>query len=585
MMSDIHRSVFESFQKGVDRGVSMGELRAGLQEHLDSCPDCRRDMDIHQDLRAEAALRWPSTLRPQRSSEETLAAMAADVQAKRRRQLVFRPLRVAIGIALVILLVLGANWAIANVRPQPAVTPVPSEIEEVAPPPEQATPTPVSGDTELQKTPLAPFATGADLAGRGLWSPDGQWFFFDLVEAGADPLSDRRMTTANFLDPATGEVCQQEQAFLGPVNLSDQARWLPDGRLLLVSQDEGAQVLAPCRETLSLGDRFSEPVLSLPARDSEDRYALLQGKSRYWLLDTGTLSARPLEGLLPGEQDRQVWSPSGEQLAIYQPAPGDQPTGGRITLLDAESGELFRTIELPAGGEVSLLDWLLDETIYVWIFSETGTGPVLVDLAGSEPRVITVLPELFGLDLVYPDEFSADTAVAEESAGTYHIAFKVNTASDKATYLYHSESDQVEKLPVEGHTYLIFPHGDLEPLFLAEDEPTYTDEFDLIWVDEAERGIQHLSVSGHTPRDDPILWPRMVPDGSQIAFTSSQGVSLVSIPGGQLLGFWQLEGGGDPRRAVASPDSRFLVVPAQARNTDGSASRSDFYLIPIEPGE
>lgn len=583
MMSEIHRSVFESFQKGVDRGVSVRELRAGLQEHLDSCPDCRRDIDIHQGLRAEAALRWPARLRPQRSSEATLAAMAAEMQAKRRRQLLFRPLRVAVGIALVILLVLGANWAIANLRPQPAVTPVPSEVEEVVPSPEQATPTPVSGDTELQKTPLAPFATGAGLAGRGLWSPDGQWFFFDLVETGADPLSDRRVTTVNFLNPATREVCQQDQTFLGPVNLSDQARWLPDGRLLMVSEDEGAQVLAPCGESLSLKDRFSEPIVSLPARDSEGRYMLLRGESQYWLLDIDILNARPLEGLVPAEQDRQAWSPSGEQLAIYQPAPGDQATGGQITLLNAESGEVIRTIELPAAGEVSLLDWLLEKTLYIWNFSEKGTGPVLVDLDGSEARVITVLPELFGLDLVYPDEFSADTAVADQSAATYHVAFKVNTASDKATYLYHSESDQVEKIPVEGHTYLIFPDGDLEPLFLAEDEPTYTDEFDLVWVDEAERGIQQLGVAGHTPRDNPILWPRMVPDGSKIAFASSQGVSLVSIPEGRLLGFWKLEGGGDPRRAMASPDSKFLVVPAQAQNADGSASRSDFYLIPAEP--
>jgi hypothetical protein len=581
-MSDIHRKVFERFQKGVDGGVPVRELRAGLQEHLDSCPDCRTDIGIDQGLRAEAALRWPATLQPQRSAEETVAAMAAEAVRKRRQQVVFKPLRVAVWIALAILLVLGANWAIANLRPQPAVTPMPSQIEEVVPPPERATPTPGTGDTEFQKTPLAPFATGADLAGRGLWSPDGQWFFFDLVEA-PDPLSDRRITTANFLDPASGEVCQQDQAFLGPVNLSDQARWLPDGRLLLVSQDEGAQVLTPCGETLRLDDRFSEPILALPVMDSEGRHILLPGESRYWLLDIDTLNARPLEGLVPAEQNRQAWSPSGEQLAIYQPAPGEQVAGGRISLLDTESMEVVRTIELPAAGEVSLLDWLLDETIYVWIFSEAGTGPMLVDLAGSEPRVILVLPELFGLDQVYPDEFSADTAVADESAGTYHIAFKVNTASDKATYLYHSESGQVEKLPLEGHTYLIFPDGDLEPLFLAEDEPTYTDEFDLVWVDEAEKDIQHLSVAGHTPRDDPILWPRMVPNGSQIAFVSSQGVSLVSIPDGQLLSFWALDGGGDPRRAVASPDSRFLVVAAQNRNPDGSASRSDLYLIPVEP--
>jgi hypothetical protein len=334
---------------------------------------------------------------------------------------------------------------------------------------------------------------------------------------------------------------------------------------------------------LSLDDRFSEPILTLPARDSEGRYILLQRESRYWLLDIDTLNGRPLEGLMPGEQDRQAWSPSGEQLAIYQRASDEQAAGGQITLLNAESMEVVRTIELPAAGEVSLLDWLLDETIYVWTFSEAGTGPMLVELAGSEARAIPVLSGLFGLDRAYPDEFSADTAVADESAGTYHIAFKVNTASDKATYLYHSESGRVEKLPLEGHTYLIFPDGDLEPLFLAEDEPTYADEFDLVWVDEAGKDIQHLSVAGHTPRDDPILWPRMVPNGLQIAFVSSQGVSLVSIPDGQLRGFWKLEGGGDPRRAVASPDSRFLVVAVQTRNLDGSVSRSDLYLIPVEP--
>ena len=581
MMSNIHRSIFELFQKGVDRGVPVRELRAELQDHLAGCADCRMDIEIDQRLRAEAALRWQAVPEPQRSAEDMLSAMQAGRDGKMRRQFILKPLRMAAWAVLAILLFLGMYWVIANLRPQPAILPISTVAETATPLPEAATPTPVPGGAEFSKTPLEPFATGTELAGRGLWSPDSKWVFFELVETGQDPLSDRRVTTANFLDPVTGEICQSEQTFLGPLNLSNLAHWLPDGRLLLVTEAQGAQVLAPCGETLSLNDRFSEAILSPPSLKSKGHYVLVQGQSHYWLLDTQALSARLLEQPLPGMQDRQAWSPLGEQLAIYQPAPGDQATGGVVTLLDAESGAMIRTISLPLEGEVAMLDWLLDETIYVWNFS--ATGPALIDLAGAEPRVIMVLPDLFGLDLVYPDDFSADTSVADEAAGTYHIAFKVNTASDHATYLYHSESGKVEKLPLEGYTYLLFPDGDFEFLPGGEDVPPYTDEFDLVWVDDPGKGIRHLSVAGHAQRSYPILWPRLLPSRSQLAFTSSQGVSLVSIPDGQLLNFWSLEGGGEPSPPALSPDGKFLVVPAHVPDAEPSNPSSLFYLIPLEP--
>jgi hypothetical protein len=228
-----------------------------------------------------------------------------------------------------------------------------------------------------------------------------------------------------------------------------------------------------------------------------------------------------------------------------------------------------------------LLQWLRDDTLYMYTFSEN--SPTFVDLSESEPRIIKVLPELFGLNLVYPDDFSSDTAVADPSTGTYHIAFKVNTADDKATYIYHSEIDQIERLPVEGPTYLIFPNGDLEPLSSAQEGLEYIDEFDLVWVDDAEKGIEHLSVAGHAPRSDPMLWPRLIPGRQEIAFASSQGVSLVSIPGGQILGFWTLEGGGVANQPLASPDGRFVVVSTYRMSEDRSSSSSAYYLIPVEP--
>jgi hypothetical protein len=540
------------------------------------------DFEIDQALRAEVALRWPAAIEPKRTAREMLAAMRTAVDLKQRRQLIFQPLRVAAWIALALLFILGLNWAVATLRPQPAVTPVPTEVKQISPTLVE-TPTPEASEIELPKTPLAPFATGAEVAGSGLWSPDGKLFFFDLTQTGDDPQSDRRVTTANFLDPVTGEICRGDQEFLGPVGLSGQAYWLPDGRLLMFSVDEGVQVLAPCGETTSLNDLFSEPILSIPRQKDGNRYILLQGERQYWLLEMETLNARPLEGLLPGMEDRQAWSPSGEQLGIYQPGTVDPPGQSRLTLPDAGSGEVTRTVDLPSYTEMLTLQWLSEDTLYLWTFSEN--SPTLVDLSGNEPRITLVLPALFGLDLVYPDEFSSDTAVADSSAGNYHIVFKVNSAEDKSTYLYHSESGQVEKLPAEGHTFLIFPNGDLEPMFSAEDELSYVDEFDLVWVDDPGKEVQHLSVSGHTPRDYPTLWPRLVPGRDLIAFTSSQGVSLVSITEGQLQSFWSLEGGGTPNRALASPDGRFLVVSTYSQSEDGSGSSSAYYLIPFQPGE
>jgi len=576
-MSDIHREIFELFQRAIDRHTDIRKLRGELQEHLSVCPDCRMYLEIDQALRAQAALRWPAALEPRRPARETVAAMRAALDRKVLRQKMFEPSQAAVWIILALLFILGLNWVVATLRPQPASTPEATQEKLIAPPPLAVTSTPEASELELPKTPLQPFATGAEAAGRGLWSPESQWFFFDLIQTGEDPQSDRRVTTVNFLDPESGEVCRGDQEFLGPVGLSGQAHWLPDGRLLMFSEDEGLQVLAPCGETTSLMDLFSEPILSMPRQDDGNRYILLQGERQYWLLETETLVARPLEGLLPGMEDRQAWSPSGEQLAVYQPGEA------RITIIDAESGETARTVDLPPYAEMPVLQWLGEDVMYLYTFTEN--SPTLVDLSGSELVLTKVLPELFGLNLVYPDEFSSDTAVVDSAARNYHIAFKVNSDEDKSTYLYHSESSQVEKLPAEGHTYLIFPNGDLEPMFSAEDELSYVDEFDLVWVDDPQKGVHHLSVAGHTPRDYPILWPRLVPGRNLIAFTSSQGVSLVSIPDGQLQGFWKLEAGGTPNRAVASPDGRFLVVSTYSLSEDGSSSSSAYYLIPVETAE
>jgi hypothetical protein len=104
-------------------------------------------------------------------------------------------------------------------------------------------------------------------------------------------------------------------------------------------------------------------------------------------------------------------------------------------------------------------------------------------------------------------------------------------------------------------------------------EPPAGDAYELIWVDAPDAGSQFITVQGHLPRNYPNLFPRYLPESSQLAFNSSQGVSLVSIPDGETLGFWELAGGGGYSSYVVPPSAfPALVVVAEG---DG------LYYIPL----
>jgi hypothetical protein len=587
-MSDIHRTAFEFFQKGIDEGQPVLERDAGLEQHLATCPQCRVDEKLFQDLQAEANLYWPETIQPRRPARHTLAAIQAQVERERRLQQAFKPLRVAAWVALFILFVLAVNWAIANLRQEPATIPFATEEEQFMPPPEVPTSTPQAGEGEFQKTPLSPIARGSEMSEPGFWSPDGERLFFVLAPSPDDPLYDRGFTTLNFLEAGSGEVCQLSQKMPGPFSIRDQVRWTPDGRLLTVLEGHGVQLNTPCEEDISdLNGRFSEPVNTLPAWNERGPLFLLQGNVHYWLLDSSTLNAHPLEEPLPGSggEDRQTWSPYGEQLAIIQPDYSAYGERSILYVLNADNRQVVRIIEIPYGEEFGtpIIEWLREDAIFVWAFGDT--GPLLVDFATEEPQVTAVLSGLFGLEITYPDEFMAATVAADEESGNYHIAFKANAATDRSTYLYHSESGQVERLPRDASTMLLFPDGDFETLPRGEDEPGSADEFELVWVDDPGQEAELFIVEGHTPRNYPTMRPRLLPDRSGIVFASSQGVSLVSIPGGQLAGFWSLESDGDPFIPVVnvSPNGEYLAVSASIQYRDGTPSSGALYLIRLEP--
>ena len=126
------------------------------------------------------------------------------------------------------------------------------------------------------------------------------------------------------------------------------------------------------------------------------------------------------------------------------------------------------------------------------------------------------------------------------------------------------------------HTLLLTPGGEGLRLPKWEDEPTYRDEYQIEWLDRSGES-QRLNLQGHTPRDHPQIFPQFTLDFSRIVVSSSQGVSLVSIPGGETLRFWELAGGGGwGSRVLPTPNGEALVVIA---NGDG------LYYIPLPPAE
>jgi len=130
---------------------------------------------------------------------------------------------------------------------------------------------------------------------------------------------------------------------------------------------------------------------------------------------------------------------------------------------------------------------------------------------------------------------------------SFHIVAHLNLPEDRSILLYHSETGQVERLEGSRQVMLILPGGQRMPLVPWQDTPTYDDGFDLVWVDAPEQPPARLQVSGHTPRNYPDLQSRLLPsgarllpDGARMLFGSTQGISLVSLPSGETLAFWQL---------------------------------------------
>ena len=581
--SDSHRRWFSLYLMEQDgRPLSPAE-RLELQAHLSTCTSCQADLKLYHGLRAQSMQRWPAAPPPL-----ALERVARSAQRSARLRRVTVPLQALILAGFALLALVLAQWVFTHLRPSPAVLPLSSPAPAS---PTPVGPTPESTPTEVVeaggKLPLEPLLRGEPSGSRS-WSPEGDYFFIPLM-APPGPGGDRGTISLHFISAGAGEDCPASETFLGTPGSLDYA-WLDNERVLIIDPASRALLFTRCQDgVLDLSDRFAEPLvrISVPLISPElaaPGRMLLESASAYWLFDPATLQARPLEDLAPSPDlaDSFAWLPSGRQMSVLQPVAGT-PERSRLVVLDLDSGQVLNSLEIVAssdGGSTPLVEWMGPERPFVWSFG-TG-GPLLVDLSADPPQQVRVLPELFGLDLAYPDQMSGMGAFYASENDSFHIVAHINLPEDQSIYLYHSETGQVEKLAGDRQVMMILPGDQRMPLVPALDGPTYDNGYDLVWVDRPEQPSTRMQVSGHTPRNYPNLQSRLLPGGERMLFGSTQGISLVDLSGGETLAFWRLEGAENitlPDLSLA-PSGRALVVTVHLN--ESPAEGSPLYWLALD---
>jgi len=391
----------------------------------------------------------------------------------------------------------------------------------------------------IPRTPVQPLVEARSIS-LGSWSTDGRYLLFSLLDFSGDPPS----TTLNFLSAESGDLCQADERVAPISSLRQQVAWLPDGRLLFISEEGEMDLLKPCaagRERLT--DRYPAKFDQVAAYEGQSGRILLKNEASFWILDGVSLEARQIAEVSPNPYeahwDNYAWSPGGERLAISRLNGRDRKAGSTLYLVTGDTGETLKSLPLEYATDQHApgVEWLAKDELLL----HSGGVLAVVDFRSDPPRIVNVLKDIFALDIAYADDISSMASFVHPAGESYHLAVRVNHPRNQAVYLYHSETGGVEVLHHEVDTILFFPDGEWAELPRREDVPTYQDEYELVWVD-APRESRRLAVQGHTPRDYAHLFARYLPQSSQMAFSSSQGVSLVSIPGGEPLRFWDLVG-------------------------------------------
>jgi hypothetical protein len=424
---------------------------------------------------------------------------------------------------------LQARYAVVTEEIHSAPTPAPLPTSVVA----------------VTRTPVQPVAEARNL-NLGTLSPDGKYLLFGLPET----VEGQRRMALHFLDTTTGQRCTANRSYpllpeVQEPGLRRHFAWLPNGRLLLVAQPGEILTLQPCGAAVEdLAGRYTERFIQVAASARDGSQLLLRADTAYWVIDGATLQAHHIEvSPTPYELhwDNYAFSPSAERLAIARLNGRDKTDGSTLYIVQARNGNVLYSLPVVDASDQSapMVEWLTNDELLLH-----GQGTLRIfDFKSGPPAEKNALRDLFNLDIAYPDDISTVASFPANDGKGYHLAVRVNHPRDKALYLYHSETGETQVLHPEVHALLILPDGQRADMHLLEQGPTYRDEYELIWVDAPGKPVSTMVVQGHAPRNYPMLNVIYLPARSQLAFGSSQGVSLNAIPGGEPLAFWQLGNG------------------------------------------
>jgi hypothetical protein len=450
------------------------------------------------------------------------------------------------------------DWTSGQTRPEPG-------------PP--ATPVPLLEGQAREK--LAPILTHEGQIIPGTWSPDGRYWWFRVT-------NDSNQYQLYLFDSEQGAVCAMPLE--EPVNLQNDlptAAWLLGNQLLYigsqgfdltpsVGMDESEPAVFPIYEPCGgkVGELAGVKNLTisrvLPASEAS-RNLLLQTETAYYLVQPGRNAAQPIPGIQPspigGQSDTAAWSPGGSRLAIAQLNSRNPEDGISLHIIDGDSGELTDTLKLNFLAESGLpfVEWLSDDQVLIH-----GYGKMIsVDLATSPARQVDVPRELFHLNLIYPDQVFSMAVIHSKDGNNYHICLWVNLPHDKQMYIFHSENQQLSMYTPKSLTVLVFPDGKWERMYGWAEDTTVSDQVEILWID-SDRAPVTIPISGHQPRGYQMLDVRFLFDPSRLLLASSNGVSMVSVPSGELLHFWQTGSGRDSSPWLKlSPDGKTALLPVQ----------------------
>jgi hypothetical protein len=418
--------------------------------------------------------------------------------------------------------------------------------------PHLATPLPEI-EVTIPKTVVQPVLDGIPVV-PGSWSPDSAYFVFGTYS---------KATRLHFLNGKTAELCTADSQFAHVDGLRDYHAWLPDGRLLFVDPSGEIAVMTPCEPEIErLTDRFPVTLSQIGAYHAETGLALLMSSDAYWIFDGNTFTLQPIKDVTPNPYDLHwdsfTWLVGGEKLAIARlNGRSGSNAGSTLYLIASDSGlvESSLFLEDDYGQRAPWIEGISGYEVLV----HGSDDLLIVDYSVDPPQFTNVLGDIFDLEINRRSEMAASGSFIVQDG--YYLVIRLNHPRSQATYLYNSQTGRVHIYDHEHHTLLLFPDGQLAQMPKWENIPTYRDEYDLVLIDAPEAVQPRLTFSGHSPREYAQLSIRYLTATSQIVVASAHGVSLVSLPDGDVVSYWELAGDGFSPWIMVAPDgSKFVAV-------------------------